>query len=67
MHNNTVQGGHIGAGKRNKQLVSTNYNLAPAQLAQQQMGAHNSHSYAAMRMSHQAMSSGTGQMGAGGL
>lgn len=57
-HNNTVQG-HIG-GKRNKQLVATSYNIAPAQLAQQQMGAQNSHSYAAMRLSQQAFNSGTG-------
>lgn len=58
--NNTVQG-EVPGGKRNKQLVATSYNMAPTQLAQQQMGvnvgAHNSHSYAAMRMSQQAFSS----------
>ena len=35
LHNNTVQSGESHtAGKRNKQLVSTSYNIAPAQLAQ---------------------------------
>ena len=38
--------------------MSTSYNIAPAQLAQQQMGVQNSQSYAAMRMSQQAFSSG---------
>ena len=68
LHNNTVQSGESHtAGKRNKQLVSTSYNIAPAQLAQQQMvvGAHNSHSYAAMRLSQQAFSGGN-VGGAGG-
>ena len=46
-------------------MVSTSYNLAPAQLAAQQQnqiaGTSNSHSYAAMRMSQQAFSNpGTG-------
>ena len=33
-HNNTIQGGSMQAAKRNKQLVSTSYNMGPTQLMQ---------------------------------
>lgn len=46
------------AQKRNKQLVSTSYNLGPSQLMQQQ-----SQSYAVMRMSHQGFAGGVQQAG----
>lgn len=58
-HSNTVHGTHAsnaGAGKRNKQLVATSYNMAPAQLAQ----AQTSQSYAAIRMSHPGFQSNAG-------